>query len=150
VRDSSFTCDGCIFEGATGSWGGAVSLRDDSGQLDVRIENSLFTGNRALYLGAAIYAISYTESGSVLILNSTITGNSTEGFGGGVWVSGPTVRIQSSTIVGNVANSNLSGGESGGGIAAGAGASVAMPTRSCRGISAAARALDGGCTEYTA
>ena len=152
VRDSSFTCNGCVFEGATGSFGGAVRLNDDTGLLDARIENSLFVGNRALFFGGAIYVTGNFGSGSVLILNSTIAGNSTEGFGGGVWADGPPVSIQSSTIAGNVANSNLSGGEKGGGVAVDVmSASVALANSivaSNRRCSAGSHG--GGCTAYTA
>ena len=152
VRDSTFTCDGCVFEGGTGSFGGALYLNDDTGLLDARIENSLFAGNSALYYGGAIYVTGAFGSGSVLILNSTIAGNSTEGYGGGVWVDGPTVRIQSSTIVGNVGNSDLTGGEKGGGVAVDVmSASVALANSIVSGNRrCSAGTHGGGCTDHAA
>ncbi len=50
------------------------------------------------------------------VLNSTITGNSATEFGGGIHLGSlGHIRVQSSTIVGNTADSDNTGGGDGGG-----------------------------------
>ena len=154
VDGGFFHCDGCLIEGATGDFAGAVYLADVTGSLIARIENSSFTGNKAISGGGAIHiAPAHDIVRTVDIVNTTISGNSTRGYGGGINATdGLNVRIQSSTIVGNVANSELTGGERGGGIAlSGAGDPVAPSVANSivsgnRRCSAGTHA--GGCTAY--
>jgi predicted outer membrane repeat protein len=121
---SSFACDRCLFLGGQGNIGGAVAVGDDFGPIQARIERSTFQGNQSISGGGAIFALLASPSSSLLILNSTVYGNSTLGHGGGIWSSGQNVFIQNSTIAGNTANSELLGGERGGGIAVESGSSV--------------------------
>lgn len=151
-----FDCDGCIFEGATGNFAGAVYLADVTATLQARIANSTFTGNRALSGGGAIQVALATQAiRSITIVNSTIAGNSSLGYGGGIQLAdGVFVIIQSSTIVGNVANSELSGGERGGGIALLIAGDPFPPLLADSIVSGnhrcSAGTHGGGCTAYTA
>jgi hypothetical protein len=60
----------------------------------------------------------YAESGASLTLtNSTISGNRAARAGGGIYSYGANVYLSNNTIVHNIADSDQSGGETGGGIA---------------------------------
>jgi hypothetical protein len=156
VDGGYFDCDRCTFEGATGEYAGALHLADVTAPLSARIANSTFTGNRALQGGGAIRITNAVYiNRTVEILNTTIVANSTEGYGGGILMeNGLHVSVRSSTIAGNLGNSDLSGGERGGGIALVMAGDPVPPDIDNSIISGnlrcSAGSHDGGCTAYTA
>jgi Ca2+-binding RTX toxin-like protein len=82
---------------------------------NVRIINSLFTGNSSLQDGGAIYI----QTGNfATITNSTIYGNTANGFGGGLAVGGAGLELQllNSTITGNRADADGNSLNAGGGL----------------------------------
>jgi Ca2+-binding RTX toxin-like protein len=83
----------------------------ENGSLTLR--SSLVNFNAAVYGGG----VSTAGTGSVTIVNSTVSGNEAREDGGGVSVeTGGQVAIRSSSIVGNQADNDRSGGGDGGGI----------------------------------
>jgi hypothetical protein len=77
------------------------------------ISRSTISGNLASSSGAGV-----AVSGAALrIVNSTVASNRTPSYGGGVYtLGGGSVQLASTTVVRNVADSDLSGPDSGGGI----------------------------------
>jgi hypothetical protein len=84
------------------------------------ITNSTLTGNSATFGAGAIRGSTsgvMAVPGEGRLINSTVAGNSSQEFGGAVNISnGATLRIQSSTIAGNTANSDNNTSGDGGGI----------------------------------
>lgn len=154
VDGAYFVCDGCIFEGASGENAGALYLADVTDSLFARISSSTFTGNHSVLGGGAIrIAPAHDGERTVQIVNSTLVGNTTQAYGGGILAGdGLNVTIQSSTIVGNDANSDLAGGGNGGGLALASPAlglpalenSIVWGNRRC-----SAGTHQDGCTAYT-
>lgn len=58
----------------------------------------------------------FNDSGTVTLINSTISNNSASSFGGGIYNDGGTLSAFYSTIAGNLADNNASGSSHGGGI----------------------------------
>ena len=103
VNDSTFTDN-------QAEDGGAIS---NIGFLN--IDNSTFTGNSSVEAGGAIE----TEDGSLIIVNSTISGNSSDGDGGGLALCGcasATAVLTNVTITANHADAENDGSGLGGGI----------------------------------
>jgi len=83
------------------------------------IRNSTFSGNDSADLGGAILGSQVTTGvhGEAELINSTIDDNSAVGFGGGVYLANAAhLRILSSTITRNQADSGGDGSGDGGGI----------------------------------
>ena len=103
LRDNQTTASG----GAVHCDGGALSLR-----------NSTLSGNQAAF-GGALSVSSNMGAGTACVadvVNSTLSGNSVNEFGGGIYVSNAgQITINSSTIQGNTADLDDAGGGSGGG-----------------------------------
>ena len=116
---------------ASGS-GGGVMLR--GGSLDVN--NSLLEGNSVTINGGAIAALAGTV---VTITDSTIDANSADEKGGGIFTQG-SVEILRTTVSGNSTSSNNGYG---GGIYVGDG-SLAVTESTISGNSTAGAAADGG------
>jgi CSLREA domain-containing protein len=88
---------------------GTIYFSESAGSIQVL--RSTISGNTAVTDGGGFSA----RNGTVLIVNTTITGNRAGGNGGGLWALTPT-RLNSVTIVRNVANSDNFGGQLGGGV----------------------------------
>jgi CSLREA domain-containing protein len=95
------------------------TAESDSGAIDISkdgsvlIKNTTISGNRSLEsVGGASYV---NANEGVSIVGSTISGNSADGVGGALDVTGDTLQITNSTIAGNHSE------ESGGGIFNGSG-----------------------------
>jgi Right handed beta helix region len=94
----------------------------------VVVRRSTINGNSSLNLssgggGIAVDSSLFAKSTEVTIEESTISGNSANGSGGGIYVPGPAtkkdvVRVRASTITDNQSDADANGGGSGGGIAA--------------------------------
>jgi CSLREA domain-containing protein len=85
------------------------------------ITNSLFSNNRAdpppMMGDGFAGAISGNGAGHANVINSTFTNNSAKQFGGAIHIgSGASLTVNSSTIVGNTANSDNNATGNGGGI----------------------------------
>jgi hypothetical protein len=92
--------------------GGAISV----GQGFASIRNSTLSDNQAGFGGAIIVdQVSMSEVGSAEVVNSTIVGNKATDFGGGIYTNVSHIQILSSTITGNVADSDGTSGDNGGG-----------------------------------
>jgi hypothetical protein len=91
------------------------------------MEGTTITGNRAVGAGAAGGGLSRNFSSGIKIRNSTISGNTSDGDGGGIYLSGSfdAVAIVSSTIAFNSAGS----GHQGGGIFFTPGANTSLALR---------------------
>ena len=76
----------------------------------VNINRSRFEANRTKSDGAAIYSV-----GNLIINDSTISGNTSDGAGGGIAVSGGNLTVSGSTLSGNIANGINDGSDGGGG-----------------------------------
>lgn len=109
IRDSSFINNSTFV-----AEGGALAFQGGS----VLIENSTFSGNTASKGGGAIYGFGYMNSQGVTIRNTTISGNKSFGYGGGLSFSFLSVdaNLLNCTIVNNT-NADPSGQFPGGGIA---------------------------------
>ncbi len=149
VHGGFFHCDVCVFEGASSGSGGAVSLNDNLGALDVRIERSYFAQNHSTTGGGAISITNLRSESSLLILNTTIYANTAQRSGGGILTSGSRLRIQSSTIDGNVASFVNDSSFRGGGVRA-SGASVAISNSILSGNSHCAAFVGSNCFSYVA
>ncbi len=88
---------------------GGIYFSESAGS--IRILRSTISGNVAATEAGGFSA----RNGSVFMSNTTIAGNRAGGNGGGLWALTPTT-LNSVTIARNVADSNSSGGEVGGGI----------------------------------
>jgi CSLREA domain-containing protein len=110
---------GVTLEGLTITGGNAINGAEDTGG-GVLTENGALTLRSSLVLdNGAIYGggLSTAGTGSVTVVNSTVSGNSAREDGGGVSVeTDGQVAIRSSSIVGNLADSDGSGGGDGGGV----------------------------------
>jgi len=98
---------GLTIQNAEEMFGGAIM----SGNADLTLEDSVVTGNRSVYNGAAVYA---GLAGSLTVRNSTFSRNAS-GTGGAIFVGNQDVLIQNSTFERNRAS------EFGGALAAAAG-----------------------------
>jgi hypothetical protein len=83
----------------------------NSGQLTIL--NSTLDGNEGGFGGGV-----ESTDGDLRVVNSTITGNRAFEFGGGIYANGAntTVTLAASTVVGNKADADDSGGGDGGGV----------------------------------
>ncbi|WP_395683203.1 choice-of-anchor Q domain-containing protein [Dokdonella sp.] len=97
IRYSTFTGN----QAATG--GGAISSTSD---LDVA--DSTFTGNSTTGAGSGGAAIEQT-GGIATVMYSTITGNTGQTFGGGIYSNDPAVLTVSRSIIANNTNGNCDG-----------------------------------------
>jgi predicted outer membrane repeat protein len=108
---------------APGGSGGAILFQRGF----TSIRNSTLSNNQADFGGAIVGSQFVPDIGNGEIVNSTIAGNKATSFGGGVYTNVSQIQILSSTIVGNVANSDDSGAGGGGGTyKGGAGAVFAV------------------------
>jgi hypothetical protein len=111
--------DGCtVADNAADYIGGGLVL-----YASALISNSTITGNTASY-GGAIYA--WVITGTVSIVNSTISGNAALVDGGGVYVEGGAVELASTTITDNSADDDTNNSGDGGGIYVAGSATVGM------------------------
>ncbi|HVQ35888.1 MAG TPA: CSLREA domain-containing protein, partial [Pyrinomonadaceae bacterium] len=100
-----------ITEGVENAGGGIFNVAN------LRILNSTFTDNHAEGAGAEGGAI-YSDGGLLTIINSTISGNSSDGDGGGLLNCGTsTAVLDNVTITDNYADADGDESGSGGGIA---------------------------------
>lgn len=127
----------CVFTNNTaGVSGGAIAAQNTPDFGFIEVSGSTFSGNFAAGDGSTGTngALATAGGGAILsntylsITNSTLTGNSTNGYGGAILLNGtsypfnalngqsPLTDIRSSTIVGNNANANGNGYGLGGGI----------------------------------
>jgi predicted outer membrane repeat protein len=96
---------------------GAGGLFYNNGFTSIR--NSTFSGNHSENEGGAILGSQFTPGthGEAELINSTIDDNSAVGFGGGVYLANEAhLRILSSTITRNEADSDGNGAGDGGGL----------------------------------
>jgi len=109
--------DSIVSGNSSGFNGGGIALTNPA---TVILRNSLVSDNESLVSGGGLG--SFGMSGSIVIENSTISGNRTDGPGGGVSTSGP-LRFYNVTITGNRADDDRSGdlGDDGGGFFMGGG-----------------------------
>jgi CSLREA domain-containing protein len=101
-----------LVDNVTGHSGGALYQASPSSTL--QMAHSLVSGNLAEVEGAGLFL---AEGLWATIDNSTISGNRTNGYAGGLNVRIP-VTITHSTITGNVADDDTTGNEHGGGLMA--------------------------------
>lgn len=95
----------CVFSGNQAANGGAVSFITPSGNpagnMDVPLDNSLFSGNRASGVGGAIF----TSDVVLRLNNSTIAGNASSSQPGAVFSQAPSgpafILMQNSIVSGN-------------------------------------------------
>jgi CSLREA domain-containing protein len=117
-----------IRDGATTGAGGGLLINGPPGageDFSIGIGLATFTGNTAGSGGAiensqSAGAIDDDMLADVRISDSTISGNSATGSGGGLTTTGPgvpTTRLENVTITNNTADSNSAGGGDGGGLA---------------------------------
>ena len=98
--------------------GGVLTLIEDGGGIRngagvVDLEGTTVSGNKSAYSagGIAVYS-------SLTAINSTISGNSSDGQGGGLYMPGGALAtVRSSTITNNTADADASGNGDGGGFA---------------------------------
>lgn len=119
-----------------GGAGGAIHSRSPKFVHDtdgLTLDGVTITGNNSPASGGAVAVAGYfyqVERPSLLtVLNSTISGNSAAGAGGGIYVhdedgTPSVITVRSSTITDNVADSDANGTGDGGGIADGVGATI--------------------------
>jgi len=109
------TVDGTTFVGnQAAGFGGGLGMYGASFKAFVR--NSTFDGNDAA-LGGAIY----DDQAALTLINSTISGNTSTGGGGGLFVgAGSTAKLFNMTIASNRANRDAANGGDGGGLYNGA------------------------------
>jgi hypothetical protein len=99
-----------IINGQASSGGGINSLGN------LTISSVTFTGNKAVGAGAKGGAID-SEGGTLTIVNSTISGNTSDGNGGGLYNGGTsTATLANVTITNNSADANNDATGAGGGI----------------------------------
>ena len=103
IEDSTFSKNRGTGDTAT------IYYSESAGSLTVR--RSTFSGNVTAGDAGGFSA----RNGTVRMVNTTIAGNRAGGFGGGLWALTP-VELNSVTIARNVADSDSSGGDMGGGI----------------------------------
>jgi predicted outer membrane repeat protein len=98
---------GSTFSGNTSSYyGGALSYESGDG---LALTNDTFDGNAAAYEGGALYLDSSASTGTINLLNDTITRN-TAYEGGGITNPGYTDSIQNTIVAGNFGGVSSSGG----------------------------------------
>lgn len=105
--------------------GGKITLIEDGGGIRATVgmtslEDVTVDGNASAYQagGIAVYA-------QLQMINSTVSGNSADGSGGGLYVpGGASLNVRSSTIVSNRADADEDGNGGGGGFADAGAASV--------------------------
>ena len=114
VFGASATLNGVVINNNTSNnTGGGVEVGPPS---TVNINRCLISGNSAVN-GGAIY-----NGGTVAVLTSTISGNSSSGSGGAIMNQGnlfnpsPPITLTDTTVTNNRSNSDNVGGEVGGGI----------------------------------
>lgn len=122
----SGTWDRVNVTGNIGTAAGGILLNSTGGAMTITLQNSTISGNSgAGFAGGLIASNSGATSGAANVLNiinSTISGNQTGGAGGGLFVESPattgsfSANLNFVTITNNVANSDNTGIESGGGI----------------------------------
>ena len=71
----NLTVTNCEFDGNKGADGGAIYLKGTSGTLNVTIKNNVFTNNKAVKSGAAIFVNANNSTGAISILNSQFIDN---------------------------------------------------------------------------
>ena len=90
--------------------GGGLSLLEGN----ATIRNTTITGNSAALGGGA-----YISDSLVVLINDTISENSSDGNGGGLYEELGATSLYNVTVTGNVANADKSGFDVGGGLATG-------------------------------
>lgn len=118
----ALTITGSTFSGNTsGGFGGAVGT--DTSTSSLSITRSTFSGNNATSGGGASITNTANFTGTdptnfTLIVNSTLSGNSTSGQGGGLQNANGLTRLESCTIAGNSAATGNGSGVASQGISA--------------------------------
>src|ERR1041384_3875901 len=112
---NSVSISNLTFTNGSASFGGAIF-----NQGDLIIRNCTFTGNKAAGSGAeggAIDSEGGSEGGSLTVINSTISGNNSDGDGGGILNCGnSTALLTNVTITNNVADADANDQGLGGGL----------------------------------
>jgi large repetitive protein len=100
--------DAVVTDNESPSLAGAINAQ---GSTTLTLTDVLVSGNQAGGVGGAIIS-----TGTTTMTNVTITGNRTTSFAGGLLVNSGTATLNNVTITDNAADTNNSGGETGGGI----------------------------------
>ncbi len=122
VRESRFANNTANFSSAnTPGSGGAIALLNSPDTAYAEVRDSTFTGNVANANLPASGGGAIADAGYLVLINSTLSGNSTKGYGGGVLITRlnqgePLVDIRNSTIADNTADSDGDGVGFGGGV----------------------------------
>jgi predicted outer membrane repeat protein len=95
IRRSTF------LQNASTNLGGAIHIYQYAGASGLLIEDSTFDGNVTTNNGGALYH----QNGTLTVTGSTFVGNQTVGQGGAIWLlQASTVLLSNSTFTGNRAN----------------------------------------------
>ncbi len=100
---ADFECDGVTFKNGSAMQGGGLLFTGDG---DVALTNSIFTGNSAGRFGGGIYI---SSGGEVALSNNIINDNTSEYYAAGANLSGSVLTMNS-----NIINDNASQGAAGG------------------------------------
>ncbi len=103
---------GMLLEDCQADRGGAIYAASTA---PLFIERSLISGNKAsgsFATGGGMHAAGY----SLLISNSTVSGNVADGSGGGIYLNTASAQLNNVTIAANTADADTVGGGDGGGI----------------------------------
>jgi polymorphic membrane protein len=102
-----FTIEDTLFQGNTtnahvgdGGNGGAIYI-DGSGNGQLTIRRSVFSGNSASWIGGAIHTYMYAGASGMTIEDSYFDGNSTQQNGGAIYHQNGALTIQRSTFSAN-------------------------------------------------
>jgi CSLREA domain-containing protein len=109
---------------------------------DVTLDGLTLTGGRTTAFGEFGGAIRFLSTGTLVVRDSTVFGNSAQGRGGGIYASSGAVVLTTSTVAGNTSQGSSSDG---GGVFAAGNVTVANSTVS--GNSTQGRSSDGGGVE---
>src|SRR5690606_22858565 len=104
---------------------GGIAFADTVGTTGMTIIASTISGNSTDVDGGGVFI----QGGVHTLINSTISGNSAVGSGGGIEIlDAATVVVRNTTITGNRADSDGAAGGSGGGISVTSGAGTPLTT----------------------
>jgi CSLREA domain-containing protein len=122
VYSASVTLTDSTISGCSGSVGGGLYIEGTNPS--ATIVRSAIAGNSANYTGGGIYTNLSSIGLSCTLINSTITGNHAAEDGGGIYHGSGTMRLFSTTVANNQADSDFNGTGQGGGVFNGTGATL--------------------------